>query len=477
MRLLQSYLHRLRRRHLATLVGVVVLVTAVVEFYSSKPQAMPVSHTIVLAPSPATVAPQVASTSTPATDTTAPGQQAGSQEPQDFDFQTDDELPLPKPTGAHNTAPTLDWSSYTVQGGDSFSAILSSWSQPYTVAQEILKAAPSADLVEKLNPGDELDYKIDGSGDLVALRIRDGLRVNYIFTRQTDGQYHYEKIEKPVERYQEYFAGTVDGTLGASARKAGLDSKVIAQCIHILGNRIDFARDVRKGDTFTVVVERDWLGDTPTQDVRILLVEYHGKRKQVVAMRADDGHYYTPTGNSLELAFMRYPFYHHYRLTSPFNLHRLNPVTHRYAPHYGTDFGMPVGSHIYAPADGVVVKTGHQRYAGNYVAVQHGRYFMTRYFHLSKILVHRGEKVKMGQVLALSGNTGRTTGPHLHYELLYQGHPVNAMTASLPRHRQLRGTALAKFEANAKVLLAEAHQNSTQLLASNSHGYIRQRIQ
>ena len=130
--------------------------------------------------------------------------------------------------------------------------------------------------------------------------------------------------------------------------------------------------------------------------------------------------------------FSRYPIAGQIRITSQFNPHRRHPVTGKVRPHNGTDFGVPVGTPVYAPADGVVERCTYQSAAGYYIVIKHQGAYSTVYMHLSKILVKPGQTVKANQRIALSGNTGRSTGPHLHYELRINNVPVNAMKVTLP---------------------------------------------
>jgi len=398
---------------------------------------------------------------------------ASANDATEFNAISEEDLQVPKDNGA--TGPVADngpdWQTYTVTKGDTFSGILDNWSVSYSTVLALLKAAPTRKLLTSLRPGDEMEYQQDGDGNLLALRIPEGRAKNYLFTREKDGTYKFESIKKPVIHYREYYAGTVHGTLVQSAKKAGLSRGLTAEFIKIMGDRVDFRRQTRQGDTFALLIDREWLNGKPLDQEKVLVAEYKGKRTHVTAVLAKDGDYYTPKGKGIARAFMRYPFHRHYRISSSFNWHRRNPITHRIEPHLGTDFAMPRGSKVLAPADGVVVKTGHQRYAGNYIVIQHGRRYQTRYFHLSHILVHRGEKVKMGEKIALSGNTGRSTGPHLHYEIRIFNKPVNAMRVKLPRHTGLSGKQLARFKSHSKMLLAQLDQNVGVMLASNDHGH------
>lgn len=169
-------------------------------------------------------------------------------------------------------------------------------------------------------------------------------------------------------------------------------------------------------------------GKTEVQGVSIKL-----RNREVAAFLAADGRFYDREGNSLEQAFNRYPIDKQFRrITSPFNPYRKHPVTGRISPHNGTDFATPVGSPVYSTGDGRVVALRDHPYAGKYLVIEHNSVYKTRYLHLSRFLVKKGQQVKRGQEIALSGATGRLTGPHLHFEVLVRGRAVDAMKADLP---------------------------------------------
>lgn len=151
-------------------------------------------------------------------------------------------------------------------------------------------------------------------------------------------------------------------------------------------------------------------------------------------MNLKDKKFYDENGSYTRkiYSFNRHPIKGNIRITSNFNPHRRHPITRKIRPHNGTDYGVKTGTPIYAPADGVVIKSTYQRAAGKYLVIQHRGSYSTVYMHLSKLLVKAGEKVKQNQRIALSGNTGRSTGPHLHYELRINNKPVNAMKVTLP---------------------------------------------
>lgn len=208
------------------------------------------------------------------------------------------------------------------------------------------------------------------------------------------------------------------------------------------------------GDRYTLLLEIERLaGDDTPYDIRVLAFELSRKNGILTAVRHADGRFYTPEGQPLLPPFDRHPFEGEYRMTSGFSDGRRHPVTGRVAPHNGTDFAMPVGAPILAPADGRVTRVEHHPLAGRLLMIEHGQGFSTRYLHLQKALVQPGQRVRRGQRIALSGNSGRTTSAHLHYELHIDGRAVDPMRVQLPRGAPLSGAELARFQRTAQPLL------------------------
>ena len=169
----------------------------------------------------------------------------------------------------------------------------------------------------------------------------------------------------------------------------------------------------------------------------------------------EDGRYYDKDGHGLSKAYRRYPFDGRYRISSPYNLRRLHPITKRISPHHGTDFATPMGTKVYAIGDGVVTRVGNHPAAGKYVVMKHGRKYTTRFLHLSKIYVHKGQRIKMGELVARSGNTGRSTGAHLHYEFQINGRAVDAMKVNLPLSKEVPKKQKTVFNKRRDLFLKE----------------------
>ncbi|RTR02896.1 peptidoglycan DD-metalloendopeptidase family protein [Halomonas nitroreducens] len=354
-----------------------------------------------------------------------------------------------------------EWQTYTVQPGDTFALMAQEHlGMGYSEVMTLLEAMPEPRLLSHWRVGNHFEYQLDAEGKLLALRLMKNARDGYLVERGEQG-IDVATIERAGEATQRLYAGTVSGSFARSAQATGLTSAEVAELAQVLEKKLDFRRDTRRGDRFQVLVESDII-DGKSLDPRVLAVNYDGARMDLTLVRNDeDNRFYTPDGASLDPAFDRRPFAGHYRLSSSFNPRRRHPVTGRISPHKGTDFAMPSGTAVNAPADGRVEKVGNHPAAGRYIVIRHDNGYKTRYLHLSRPLVNRGDRVTRGERIALSGNTGRSTGPHLHYEVLVNNRQVDAMKVELPESQSLSGDALMAFQRQAEPVLAALESGET----------------
>ncbi|TDO00089.1 peptidoglycan DD-metalloendopeptidase family protein [Halomonas ventosae] len=361
-----------------------------------------------------------------------------------------------------------EWNTYEVQAGDTFAIMAQNHlGMGYREVMELLERLPEPKLLTRWRQGNRFEYQLDEQGHLLALRLMKNARDGFLIERQAEG-FEVATIERAGEATQRLFAGTISGSFARSAKATGLTSAEVSELSRVLEKKLDFRRDTRRGDRFQVLVESDLI-DGKSLDPRVLAVQYDGERMALTLVRnPKDNRFYTPQGESLDPAFNRYPFDGRYRLSSNFNLHRKHPVTGRISPHKGTDFAMPIGTAVQAPADGRVEKVGNHPAAGRYVVIRHDNGYKTRYLHLSKPLVSNGQRVTMGERIALSGNTGRSTGPHLHYEVLVNNSQVNAMKVALPENQSLQGERLVAFQRQATPVLAALQSGETGTAVASS---------
>ncbi|GLQ71875.1 murein DD-endopeptidase MepM [Vibrio penaeicida] len=301
---------------------------------------------------------------------------------------------------------------------------------------------------ERLRPGMTLTWTLDTDGQLDELRIDRNAKEYDLYTLGESG-YQYQRLENSGELKPVVVTGRISGSFYQSALNAGLSPGQITTIVKSMQWKFDFGRLARRGDKFAVQIEQEFIDGKAVGrgDVKALL--YVNRGKEYTAVKFDDNRFYDKSGQSLEQAFDRLPTNKRYRVSSRFNPHRKHPVTGRISPHNGTDFATPTGTPIYSTGDGKVVKARRHPLAGNYVVIKHGREYVTRYLHLHRILVKVGDTVTRGQKIALSGNTGRSTGPHLHYELIKNSRPVDAMKVQLPKASDVPKSKLPEFKENA----------------------------
>lgn len=317
----------------------------------------------------------------------------------------------------------------TVADGDTLADILGSSGLEIDTVNELYQLDPT---LKKLQTGQQLYWILSKDGDLQYLNWLVSRKEERVYERQTDGRFTMQIIQKQSIWKEEVLKGDIEGNLYSHLRANGLDSKQIYQLINALQWQISLTK-LQKGDRYAILVNREYLNNKLTGQGNVMGIHIISRGKSYYAIQAENGRYYNNHGETLGKGFSRYPTQRQYRISSHFNPRRKNPVTGRIAPHKGVDFSMPIGTPIIAPADGVVVKVSYQAGgAGRYVMLRHGREYQTVYMHLSRSLVKPGQTVKKGQRIALSGNTGRSTGPHLHYEFHINGVAVNPMKVKLP---------------------------------------------
>ncbi|HDM8057394.1 peptidoglycan DD-metalloendopeptidase family protein [Vibrio harveyi] len=335
---------------------------------------------------------------------------------------------------------------YQIQAGDNLSSIFSQLGFGYSSLMKVMETDLNFLALDTLKPGNTLRFWRDEStGELEKMELQFSIADKVVYRRNADGSYDFSDISIPGVWHQEPLVGVIHGSFSSSANRLGLSSAEISQVVNLLKEQVNFGKDLRVGDRFEVVRRSQSIDGVPTGKNEIEAIKIYNRGREVTAYLHTDGQFYNAKGESLQRAFQRYPVSRGWRISSGFNPKRLHPVTGRVAPHNGTDWAVPIGTPVEATGDGTVIMTRKHPYAGNYVVIEHGSKYKTRYLHLSKILVKKGQKVSRGQRIGLSGKTGRVTGPHLHYELIEYGRPVNAMRAKIPMASSVPKKEMASF--------------------------------
>ncbi|CDG21459.1 Uncharacterized metalloprotease yebA [Xenorhabdus poinarii G6] len=365
------------------------------------------------------------------------------------DVGEDDSEQLPNNEGIEDEEGGTDAAAnlphkYVVSSGDNFSSILNQFG---INPSDIAVLANQYHVLRNLSVGQSLSWTTDDNGNLKTLTWEVSRRETRTYTRVND-TFKEEQIFQNGEWKNSVITGVINGSFNGSALAAGLTSSEAREVTKALQWQIDF-RKLRKGDRFSVLLSREMLAGKSEQS-QLLGVRLQNGDNDYYAFRATDGRFYDSQASGLERGFLRYPTMKQFRVSSSFNPHRVNPVTGRVTAHRGVDFAMPIGTPVLAVGDGEVIVSKFDGAAGNFIAIRHGRQYTTRYMHLRKLLVKPGQKVKRGERIGLSGSTGRSTGPHLHFEFWDNQRPVNPLTAKLPRSGGLNGKERTEYIAMVK---------------------------
>ncbi|WP_199438603.1 peptidoglycan DD-metalloendopeptidase family protein [Vibrio owensii] len=335
---------------------------------------------------------------------------------------------------------------YTIAKGDNLSSIFSRLNLNYSDLLSILKTDADYLALDTLKAGNKLIFWQDLETDQLnklEIHFSPADKVSYELT--DNGDYEHKDISVPGVWHNSIVAGEIKGSFSRSAKKMGLSPSETAAIASLLKDKINFARDLKAGDSFEVMRRIQSVDNSPTGKSEIRAVRIINQKREISAYIHTDGQYYNQDGKSLERAFLRYPVDRKFRVSSHFNPRRKHPVTGKVKPHNGTDWATPIGTPVIAAGDGSVVMVRNHPYAGKYVVIKHGSKYKTRYLHLHKILVKKGQKVARGQRIGLTGKTGRVTGAHLHYELIRYGRPVNPLKADIPMAKSVPKKEMDSF--------------------------------
>ena len=236
------------------------------------------------------------------------------------------------------------------------------------------------------------------------------------------GDFHSEIQTIPSATKTVGVTGEIQGSLFNAVTDSGEKPELAMRLAEIFGWDLDFYTDPRPGDTFRVVVEKRMLANGELSSYgRILMAEYNNGNHpyRAVLFHGPGGvpAYYTPDGKSMKKAFLHSPLKFAAVITSHFSEHRFHPILKEYRPHLGIDYAAPSGTPVQTIGDGRVIFAGMKGGAGNLIEVQHSNGYTTYYMHLSRVLVHSGQRVEQGQRIGLVGMTGLATGPHLDFRI------------------------------------------------------------
>ena len=334
-----------------------------------------------------------------------------------------------------------------------------------------VQLAPLLDF-RRLKTGDRFTLSFDRENRLARLTYRTGL-LEEVRLQRTPGGWEAGEFILPSETRVETVTGEITSSLFESLERLGEKDRLTMDFVDIFAWDIDFSHELRRGDTFRIVMEKIYRDGAFLTYGRILAAEYRDSDELHQAFHspgpADGGDYYTPEGESLRKTFLRAPVSYN-RISSGYSHRRKHPITRKVSPHLGIDYAAPRGTPVWAPADGVVVSATYDRRNGRKVVLRHPNGYTTYFLHLSRYAkgLKKGKKVRQKDVIGYVGSSGRSTGPHLDYRMKRGGRWRNPLKEKFPPGRPLPEKFSEDFSQYREWLSGE-HTSPAATLAAADH--------
>ena len=362
----------------------------------------------------------------------------------------------------------LTWMKEEVTGGDTLSLIFKRAGFSEQDVQNVISQSQDGKSLSRIFPGQAIAFSTDEEGELLGVRhIKSPLET--VTYELTDTGFVSQLETRSPDTKETWTAGVINSSLFTAGQEAGLSESMILDMANIFGGVVDFALDPRRGDTLQLVYEELFLDGEKIEDGDIIAASFTNQGETFNAFRYTDSNgetnYYNEEGVSMRKAFLMAPL-DFTRISSNFNMRRLHPILGTRRPHRGTDYAAPTGTPVYAAGDGRIINAGYSSSNGNFVFIQHGDRYVTRYLHLQKRMVNAGQRVSQSQVIGTVGSTGLATGPHLHYEFLVNGVHQNPRTIykELPKAQTLPESEMENFQRT----IARASHRLNNLRTSNA---------
>jgi murein DD-endopeptidase MepM/ murein hydrolase activator NlpD len=349
----------------------------------------------------------------------------------------------------------IDRKIVEVGRGDTLLGLLVDADVPRIDAHDAIEALRSIYDPRRLQVGQEIallfQQEAGANRRFVGLELEPDMERAISVARVEGSSYEAVSVDKALEQRNVAAAAVINSSLFEAGASVGVPIPVMAAMIRAYSYDVDFQRDIQPGDDFQVMYERyytDAGAAVRDGDILYAALTLSGRQMELYRYKTSDGivDYFNRQGESIRKALLRTPI-DGARVSSSFGM-RKHPVLGFSKLHAGMDFAAPTGTPIYAAGNGVVEEVGRKGSYGNYIRIKHNQQFSTAYAHLSKIdgAMRRGGGVQQGDIIGYVGTTGRSTGPHLHYEVLQAGRQINPMAVDLPTGIALRGRELAEFK-------------------------------
>jgi murein DD-endopeptidase MepM/ murein hydrolase activator NlpD len=377
------------------------------------------------------------------------------------------ELALPEPTSTDSGSFDF-WREERIQPGDTLASLLSRLDVDPDEIPAIVGA--SREHAARFIAGRAILARVTSSGRLLLFRYLLDDKNLLTIERAGDSFVARNEITQPETRVV-MRSGEIRHSLFGATDAADVPDSIASQMAEVFSGDIDFHRDLRQGDRFSVVYEIQYHGGRTLRSGRLLAAEFknQGREHRAVYFKDPQGResYFTPDGKSLKRAFLKSPI-PFTRISSGFSGARFHPVLKRWRAHKGIDYAASTGTPVRAVSDATVSFSGRQGGYGNLVILKHQGQFSTAYGHLSRFAkgIRRGARIEQGEVIGYVGATGLASGPHLHYEFRINNVQQNPLAVRMPAAYPLEARYRAQFAASAAPLATQLDRLSGHNIAS-----------
>lgn len=389
-------------------------------------------------------------------------------------FVTQPDLWWPQALDPADLLPTKVLKKLAVAPGDTLMALLTQAGADPGESQAAIAALADKFNPRKLKVGQEITLTFErndaDSYRLFELSLSPSIEREVSVVRDESDRFLAQETVREFNIDHARVAGEIDDSLYNAGIAAGLSNGLLSDFIKIFSYDVDFQREIQQGDRFEVFFERHYDDEgvtVKTGRIAAATMTLSGRElRYYLYTPSDSGEadYFTPAGQSVRKALLRTPI-DGARLTSKFGVRR-HPILGYSLMHKGSDFGAAIGTPIQAAGDGIVEVAGWNGGYGKYVRIKHANGYATAYAHMNSINVNKGQRVRQGQIIGSVGTTGRSTGPHLHYEVLVNGKQVNPSGIRFPSGRKLEGREYERFRRHIEGIDADMHRTPALALLS-----------
>ena len=335
---------------------------------------------------------------------------------------------------------------HKVEKGESLSVIFEEKKVPLNTAYKIFNA-DKKNILSTINPEDIMEFNYYGE-TLDSIEIKKD-KINSILIEIND-EISISKLKKNTQTIESFGTGMISTSFYIDALKQGIPDSIIMDFAYIFGWDVDFIFDVRKGDQFSVIFETEYSEGEKIDSGDIIYAEFINNNERYVAQRfidkAQGKQYFNEKGENVKKAFLRAPLDFAY-ISSHFNPNRMHPILHKIKAHNGVDYAAKRNTPVQASGDGVISYVGYKGGYGRTVEIKHGGNIKTLYAHLEKFNKRSqvGSKVKQGEIIAYVGDSGRATGPHLHFEFWQGTKRTDPVKVQLPSAKPVNPDEFNEF--------------------------------